>query len=72
MRLTPLFILLACSEYDIKSTEVPEPSGEDTYVEPVDEIEEELPECDPLVFPSIGISLDESCEIPPQIGTGKS
>ena len=61
--------VLACSEYEFKSTEVPEPSGEDTYVEPVEVIEEELPECDPLIFPQMDIALDESCEIPPQVGS---
>lgn len=60
---------MACSEYDIKSTEVPEPSGEDTYIDPIEDIVEDLPECDPLMFPQMEIALDESCEIPPQVGT---
>jgi hypothetical protein len=61
--------LFACSEYDIKPNEVPEEVGDDTAVEPIEEIVEDLPECDPLIFPEMGISLDESCEIPPQIGS---
>ena len=60
-------LLISCSEYALNEKE--ESNGgavEEPAVETVTEIED--PECDPLTFPGIQISIDESCTIPPEIG----
>ena len=64
-----LLLFSACSEYDINPKESKEASGEDTYLETFETAEEDLPECAPLIFPAMEIALNESCSIPPQIGS---
>ena len=63
-----IFLLIACSEYELSNK--PASTEGDMDVPPV-ESQEALPEdvCDPLSFPSILIAVDESCILPPQVGS---
>ncbi|MEC7986760.1 MAG: hypothetical protein VX278_16450, partial [Myxococcota bacterium] len=68
--LSVFFVMCGCSEYDIKSTYVPElGEEEEVEVESEEEPEIELPVCETLSFPAIEVSINESCEIAPQYGS---
>ena len=62
-----LLLVLSCSEYNLNEKEEQVIGNEDSAIIDPEIIPEEE-ECDPLAFPPIDISRDESCTIPPEIG----